>query len=165
MSVFIAKKIIKKQPQEKQTEARLRNLIGAIASFVGIIANCLIGVSKLIVGLIFSSISVASDGLNNISDTASSAVSMISFKIADKPADKKHPFGHARAEYLAAMIISFIIIMLGLELIKSSVEKIIANKASTFSYITIGILIFSVLVKVMLFIYNFAMYKKINSST
>ncbi len=88
MSVFIAKKILKKQPQEKQTDARLRNLIGAIASFVGIIANCLIGVSKLIVGLIFSSISVASDGLNNISDTASSAVSMISFKIADKPADK-----------------------------------------------------------------------------
>ncbi len=165
MSVFIAKKILKKQPQEKQTDARLRNLIGAIASFVGIIANCLIGVSKLIVGLIFSSISVASDGLNNISDTASSAVSMISFKIADKPADKKHPFGHARAEYLAAMIISFIIIMLGLELIKSSVEKIIANTASTFSYITIGILIFSILVKVMLFIYNFTMYKKINSST
>ena len=129
MSVFIAKKILKKQPQEKQTDARLRNLIGAIASFVGIIANCLIGVSKLIVGLIFSSISVASDGLNNISDTASSAVSMISFKIADKPADKKHPFGHARAEYLAAMIISFIIIMLGLELIKSSVEKIIDRKS------------------------------------
>ncbi len=157
MSVFIAKKILKKQPQEKQTDARLRNLIGAIASFVGIIANCLIGVSKLIVGLIFSSISVASDGLNNISDTASSAVSMISFKIADKPADKKHPFGHARAEYLAAMIISFIIIMLGLELIKSSVEKIIANTASTFSYIN------DCLVSIMILISTFiSHYLKVN---
>ena len=79
MSVFIAKQIINKQPKEKQTEARFRNLIGIIASFIGIIANCLIGVAKLVVGLIFSSISVASDGLNNISDTASSAVSLISF--------------------------------------------------------------------------------------
>ncbi len=165
MSVIIAKQIIKKQPIEKQTEARFRNLIGVIASIVGIIANCFIGVAKLVVGLIFSSISVASDGLNNISDTASSAVSLISFKIADKPADKKHPFGHARAEYLAAMIISFIIIMLGIELVKSSIEKIIENTASTFSFITIGILIFSIAVKIILFAYNFAMFKKIKSST
>ena len=165
MSVIIAKQIIKKQPIEKQTEAKFRNLIGVIASIVGIIANCFIGVAKLVVGLIFSSISVASDGLNNISDTASSAVSLISFKIADKPADKKHPFGHARAEYLAAMIISFIIIMLGIELVKSSIEKIIENTASTFSFITIGILIFSIAVKIILFAYNFAMFKKIKSST
>lgn len=165
MSVFIAQKIIKKQPKEKQTDARLRNLIGVVASFVGIIANCIIGLSKLIVGLLFHSISVASDGLNNISDTASSAVSMISFKIADKPADKKHPFGHARAEYLAAMIISFLIIMLGIQLVKSSVEKIIENTAQEFSYITIGILVFSIVVKIGLFVYNFKMYKKINSAT
>lgn len=165
MSEFIAKKIIKKQPQEKQTESRLRNLIGVVASFVGIIANCIIGCSKLVVGLIFSSISVASDGLNNISDTASSAVSMISFKIADKPADKKHPFGHARAEYLAVMIISFLIIMVGIELVKSSIEKIIENTASSFSFITIGILIFSIIVKIILFVYNFCMYKKIKSAT
>lgn len=165
MSEFIAKKIIKKQSPNKQTDARLRNLIGVVASFVGIIANLLIGTAKLAVGLIFSSISVASDGLNNISDTASSAVSMISFKIADKPADKKHPFGHARAEYLAAMIISFFIIMVGIELIKSSIEKITQNTAATFSYITIGILCFSILVKICLFIYNMAMYKKIKSAT
>lgn len=165
MSVFIAKKIIKKQPTEKQTDARLRNLIGVVASFVGIIANCIIGLAKLVVGLVFHSISVASDGLNNISDTASSGVSMISFKIADKPADKKHPFGHARAEYLAAMIISFLIIMLGIELVKSSIEKIIQNTAQEFSYITIGILAFSILVKIALFVYNFKMYKKINSAT
>lgn len=165
MSVYIAKKIIKKQPIEKQTDARLRNLIGIIASFVGIIANVIIGTAKLAVGLIFGSISVASDGLNNISDTASSGVSLISFKIADKPADKKHPFGHARAEYLAAMIISFIIITLGLELVKSSVEKIIENAAVSFSYITIGVLSFSIAVKVGLFVYNFLMYKKINSAT
>lgn len=165
MSVIIAKQIIKKQPIEKQTQARFRNLIGVIASVIGIIANCFIGVAKLVVGLIFSSISVASDGLNNISDTASSAVSLISFKIADKPADKKHPFGHARAEYLAAMIISFIIIMLGIELVKSSIEKIIQNTASTFSFITIGILVFSIVVKIILFAYNFAMFKKIQSST
>jgi len=165
MSEFIAKKIIKKQSPDKQTDARLRNLIGVVASFVGIIANLLIGTAKLAVGLIFSSISVASDGLNNISDTASSAVSMISFKIADKPADKKHPFGHARAEYLAAMIISFFIIMVGIELIKSSIEKITQNTAATFSYITIGILCFSILVKICLFIYNMAMYKKIKSAT
>lgn len=165
MSVYIAKKIIKKQPEDKQTESRLRNLIGAVASFVGIIANCIVGVAKLVAGLIFHSISVASDGLNNISDTASSAVSMISFKIADKPADKKHPFGHARAEYLAAMIISFLIIMLGIELVKSSIEKIIQNTAQEFSYITIGILVFSIVVKIGLFIYNYRMFKKINSAT
>lgn len=165
MSEFIAKQIIKKQPQEKQTTSRLRNLIGVVASAVGIIANCIIGCCKLVVGLIFNSISVASDGLNNLSDTASSAVSMISFKIADKPADKKHPFGHARAEYLAAMIISFLIIMVGIELIKTSIEKIIQNQASSFSYITIGILVFSILVKIVLFVYNLCMYKKINSQT
>lgn len=165
MSIFIADKIIKKQSEEKQTPARFRNLVGVIASIVGIISNCIIGVAKLVIGLIFSSISVASDGLNNISDTASSTVSLISFKIADKPADKKHPFGHARVEYLSAMIISFIIIVLGGGLIKSSIEKIINNDSSTFSYITIGILVFSILVKIILFFYNYRMYKKINSAT
>lgn len=165
MSVYIAKKILNKKSKEQQTESRLRNLIGVIASFVGIIANCIVGVAKLVVGLVFHSISVASDGLNNISDTASSAVSMISFKIADKPADKKHPFGHARAEYLAAMIISFLIIMLGIELVKSSIQKIIANTSGEFSYITIGILAFSIFVKICLFLYNFAMYKQIKSTT
>lgn len=165
MSVFIANKIIKRQPKEKQTDARLRNLIGEIASIIGIIANCIIGAAKLAIGLVFKSISVASDGLNNISDTASSAVSLISFKIADKPADKKHPFGHARAEYLAAMIISFLIIFLGVELVKSSIEKIISNAAQSFSFVTIGILVFSIVVKIALFAYNFLMYKKINSAT
>lgn len=165
MSVYIANKILKKQPIEKQTPARLRNIIGMIASGVGILANAFIGLSKLIIGLIFDSISVASDGLNNISDTASSTVSLVSFKIADKPADKKHPFGHARVEYLSAMIISFIIIAIGIELIRTSISKIIENSVSTFSYITIGVLSFSILIKILLFAYNYSMYKKIKSDT
>ena len=103
------------------------------------------------------------DGINNLSDCGSSVVSLISFKIASKPADKKHPYGHQRIEYVASMIISFLILIVAVELVKESVNKIINPSESVFSYLTLAALIVSILVKLFMFFYQKNLAKKINS--
>ena len=142
----------------------VRRAYGTMVSIVGIILNILLAAGKFTVGLLFGAIAIQADALNNLTDAASQIVALISFKIAAKPADHDHPFGHARIEYVASMIVSFLILLIGWELLSGSVEKIIHPAQTTFSWISIGVLAVSVLVKLWLFVFNRKIAKRIDSS-
>lgn len=145
--------------------SKVREGYGKLSSILGIICNALLSSCKILVGLIFSSVSITADGINNLSDAASSIVTLVGFKLASKPADEEHPFGHARIEYIAGLIVAFIILMLGIELIKTSVSKIISPKPLEFSIIMIVVLIFSILVKLFMYFANMSLSEKISSAT
>ena len=104
--------------------AQVRTAIGSIAGFVGICCNVLLFAMKLLVGLLAGSVSIMADALNNLSDASGSIVTLVGFKMAGKPADEHHPYGHARAEYLSALAVAGLIFFIGFELVKSSLEKI-----------------------------------------
>ena len=140
-----------------------RKKLGALTSVIGVIANVLLAAVKIIVGLIFGAISVLADGLNNLADTFSSGLSLISFKLSSKPADKDHPFGHERTEYVLAMFISFLILLVAFELLKESVSKIINPNIMNFSWLVIIVLSLSILGKLMLFVLNIKVSKLIQS--
>lgn len=145
--------------------SKVREGYGKFSSILGIICNALLSSSKILVGLIFGSVSITADGINNLSDAASSVVTLVGFKLASKPADEEHPFGHARIEYIAGLIVAFIILMLGIELIKTSFAKIISPKPLEFSIIMIVVLIFSILVKLFMYFANMNLSERISSAT
>ena len=145
------------------TNTKSREHQGKIASIVGIFANIFLAVGKIVVGALFGLISVLADGLNNLTDCGSSIVSLLSFKISSKPADKEHPYGHERIEYVASLAVSFVILLIAFELLKESITKIITPQAFTFSIIIIITLLISILIKMLMFIYYRAIAKKINS--
>lgn len=136
---------------------------GKIASVIGIIFNVLLAGAKIAVGSIFGALSILADGLNNLSDCGSSVMSLVSFKLANKPADEEHPFGHERIEYVLSMAVAFIILIIAFELLKESIIKIINPEQVEFSYLIIGVLFGSIVIKIGLFIYNRIIAKKINS--
>lgn len=140
-----------------------REKIGKNVSIIGCIINIFLAISKIITGSIFGLISVVADGLNNLFDCASSAISFISFKISSKPADIEHPYGHERAEYVCSLAVSFIILLVAFELLKESVTKIISPASVTFSVIVLVVLIVSIVVKFIMHLYYRSMHKKINS--
>ncbi len=143
----------------------VRRAYGTLASVVGIILNLLIAGAKVIVGVIFGSISIQADGINNFSDAGSQIISLISFKIASKPADKEHPFGHARIEYVASMIVSFFILIISFNLFSESVTKLFSGESGVeFSWIMIIVLGVSIAVKLWLCLFNSKLAKRINSS-
>ena len=131
-----------------------RKKYGFLSGITGIILNLLLFTGKLIAGILSGAVSVVADALNNLSDAGSSIVNMVGFKIAMTPPDREHPFGHGRAEYVAGLIISFIITLMGVELAKSSVDKIIVPEAPDISVLTFVILFASVLVKLWMFFFN-----------
>ena len=133
---------------------------GVFASAVGIILNVFLAGFKIVAGAISGVLSVMADGINNLSDCGSSVVSLISFKLASKPADKKHPYGHQRIEYVASMIISFIILIVAVELVKESANKILNPTESVFSLLTLVALIVSICVKLFMFFYQSNLAKK-----
>ncbi|MFI3252655.1 MAG: cation diffusion facilitator family transporter [bacterium] len=143
----------------------VREKKGITASIIGCIVNFILFLIKLIIGLFSNSISVIGDAINNLTDMGSAVVSLLGFKISSKPADKEHPFGHQRAEYIAGLIISIVIIVVGIEVFSNSIQKIINNDNTNYSYVTVIVLIVSIILKVMLAIYNFKIGKKINSIT
>lgn len=134
-----------------------------ISSIIGIVANILLSLAKMICGFLFSNISVMADGINNLSDCGTSIVTFIGYKLAEKPADKEHPFGHARLEYITGFIISSIIMFIGFELLISSLDKILNPPLLKFSKLTIFILVMSIFVKYVLYKYNKNIGEKINS--
>lgn len=140
-----------------------RQKIGTGASIVGIIANVLLFAGKFLMGTLVGSISMRADGINNLSDAGSSVISLISFKISSKPADRKHPYGHARIEYVASMIVSFIVLIIGIDLLKESIGKIINPTSTEFSIISIVVLGVSVLIKLALALFNSSLGKRIDS--
>lgn len=149
----------------EQAQYNIRARIGKLSGAVGIICNCLLAAGKLIVGHMTSSMSITADGLNNLSDGASSIVTLLGFKLAEKPADRKHPYGHARIEYIAGLTVAVMILFIGLELGKSSVQKFINPEPIEFSFTAVWVLCASILVKLFMMLFNLKMGRRINSNT
>ena len=137
-------------PEAPDVRSQYGNLSGA----VGIVLNTLLFVAKLAAGLVTNSISIVGDAFNNLSDTASSVIAVLSFRLSRKPADKEHPFGHARFEYFASTIVAVLILVVSFNLIQSSVNKILHPEAVSFSWLAIIILALSILLKLWLYIFN-----------
>lgn len=148
----------------EQAQYNIRARIGKLSGAVGIICNCLLAAGKLIVGHMTSSMSITADGLNNLSDGASSIVTLLGFKLAEKPADRKHPYGHARIEYIAGLTVAVMILFIGLELGKSSAEKLINPEPIEFSFTAVWVLCASILVKLFMMLFNLKMGRRINSN-
>lgn len=146
-------------------DPKVRNAYGVLAAAVGIFLNILLSGAKIAVGLIFNSVAVLGDGFNNVTDAGSSVVNLLGFRWANKPADKDHPFGHARYEYITGLIIAFIVLFLGIELGRNSIEKIVGKGSSDASIITMAVLAASILVKVFMYFYYRKTAKKINSGS
>ncbi len=156
-------KLFIKNPNDTTSPA-VRRAYGTLVSTVGIILNLLLAAGKFSVGLLFGAISIQADALNNLSDAGSQIISLITFKMAAKPADRDHPFGHARIEYVSSMIVSFFILIIGWELLSDSVDKVFHPMETVFSWVSVGILGASVLVKLWLCFFNRKIAKKIDSS-
>lgn len=150
---------------DAMSQSATRTAIGKLAGFVGIVCNILLFAGKLIVGLLAGSVSIIADALNNLSDASSSIVTLVGFRLAEKPADEEHPYGHARYEYLAGLAVSVIIIIIGFELAKSSVDKILHPSTVTFTAVTAIILLLSILMKLWMMHFNRTLGKQIQSTT
>ncbi len=161
MTKFVIKKFIKNY--ENTGDEKVRESYGVLAGILGIICNAILVGIKLSIGTVMGSIAIISDGLNNLSDTGSSLVSVIGAKLSNKKPDRDHPFGHGRLEYVAALIVSFIIIFVGIETITSSFEKILNPSQVKFNYVMIIILTLSCLIKLWMYSYNKYMGEKIDS--
>jgi cation diffusion facilitator family transporter len=146
------------------TDPRVRTAYGVMVSITGIVVNLLLFLAKFTVGTLFGAISIVADAVNNLSDAGTQIISLISFRISSKPADREHPFGHARIEYVASMIVSFLVLLVGVELLKSSIQQIFSPERPESSPIAIAVLIGSILFKLWLALFNRTIGKRINSS-
>lgn len=145
-------------------DVKVRGRYGLLCGLVGIACNVILCSLKIAVGIITSSISVIADGLNNLSDMGSSVITMIGFKLAGKPADSDHPFGHGRMEYMSAFVVSVIILIVGGELFISSVKDLLNGTAApVYDKTAVIVLAVSILVKLWMFIFNRKLGKKINA--
>ncbi|MBQ8768200.1 MAG: cation transporter, partial [Oscillospiraceae bacterium] len=157
-------KLFIKHP-EGTGDPKTRSAIGKLSGVVGIIANLLLFAGKLVAGLLSGSVSITADAMNNLSDASSSIVTFVGFKLAEKPADEDHPYGHARFEYLSGLAVAALIIVIGFELAKTSVQKIFNPAAVAFSGVTVAVLLGSIAMKLWLAIFNGTLSKKIHSGT
>lgn len=148
---------------ENVEKVSVRTAYGVLASGVGIFCNVLLTIVKLLIGLGMNSVSVTADAINNLSDAGSSVIGLVGVKMAEKPADEDHPFGHGRMEYIAALVVSFLIIDVGLSFFKESVGKIMSPEELNFSLVSVGILILSVGVKFWMGLFNKKLGNKIDS--
>ena len=144
---------------------RVRSAYGKAASFVGIGSNVVLFIGKLIVGTISGSVAITADAANNLSDASSSVISLLGFKLADRPADEDHPYGHGRFEYLSGLMVAVMIMVIGVELMKGSVQKIIAPTPVAMSGWTVLVLAGSIAVKMWQSAFNRRIGKKIDSKT
>ncbi len=164
MTHLLIKLFVKNSDSVK--DQKVRAAYGNLGSIVGIICNLLLCALKITIGLISGSISITADGFNNLSDMASSIVTIIGFKLSNKPADSDHPFGHGRVEHMSAFIVCVLIMLVGFELLKSSVSALITNSAPpTYSLWAIVILAISIVIKFWMFIFNRKLGKKIDSDS
>ncbi|MBE5934245.1 MAG: cation transporter [Lachnospiraceae bacterium] len=163
MANVLLKVLTKKE--ENISDLKVRAAVGKASGLIGIICNCILSVCKIIVGLLSSSVSIIADALNNISDAASAIVTLVGFKLAEKPADKEHPYGHARFEYLSGLAVAVMMLVIGLELVKSSVEKILNPTSIDMTFSTGVVLVISIIVKFGLYVLNNILGKSINSHT
>lgn len=157
-------KLFIKNCEDTQNPA-VRSSIGKLAGLTGIVCNCLLTVLKLVIGLLVGSMAIIADGVNNLSDAASSLTTLLGFRMAQRPADKQHPYGHARYEYLSGLAVAALILLIGAELVKSSIAKIINPEPIDISAATIALLAASVAVKLWMSGFYKTLGKKINSTT
>ena len=136
---------------------------GVLSGAVGIACNLLLTIAKFLIGSLTNSIAITADAVNNLSDAGSSAVTLFSFKAANRPADDEHPFGHGRIEYIAALGVAFLILMMGFELVRSSIDKIMHPEALAFSVPALIVLLLSIGVKIWMAIFNHQLGKRIDS--
>ena len=162
MTKFLIQKFIKNP--DDINNLKVRRNYGTLSSVVGIICNVFLFILKYIMGTLSGSISVVSDAFNNLSDSAGCMVTLLGYKLASKPADKDHPFGHGRMEYLTALTIAVLILIVAFELFRNSVNKIIHPEKLTFSLIVLISLLVSILIKLWMSFFNAFLGKKINSS-
>lgn len=162
MTQFLITKFIK--DSDNINDSKVREKYGTLSSFVGIACNIILFVFKLIVGTIANSISITSDAFNNLSDCATSIITLFGYKMAAKPADKEHPFGHGRMEYILSFILAIIILMVGYELVKNSVKELIDPSQINFSIVSTVVLVFSILLKIWMSKFNNKLGTKLNNS-
>ena len=146
-------------------DPKVRAAIGILSGIVGIVCNVLLCGGKLAVGIATGSVSITADAMNNLSDATSSVVTMLGFRLAERPADEEHPFGHARYEYLSGLAVSALILIIGVELAKSSLDKVLHPAAVEFGWTTAAVLVGSILVKLWMSLFNTRLSKTIHSAT
>lgn len=162
-SNFLVKSFVKNY--DNVSDVKVRGAYANLAGIVGIVTNLMLFIIKLSVGLLSNSVSILADAFNNLSDAASSIITIIGFKMANKPADAEHPFGHGRIEYITAMIVSFMVMLVGLQFVKTSFQKIINPTLVTFELWPFILLLISIGFKLWLSKFNKSIGNKINSST
>lgn len=163
MNDFLCRIFVKDYQNTKDPEVRER--YGKFAGIVGILSNVVLCAAKILVGVIAGSIAIIADGINNLADASSSIITLAGFKLASMPEDKEHPYGHARIEYISGMIVSVLIVVVGIELIKSSVDKIMNPSPLEFSWSIVVVLLLAILVKIWQAMFNINIGKKIKSLT
>lgn len=150
---------------ENTEDPKVRENYGKFAGVIGIISNLILCIIKILIGVFSKSIAIIADGINNLADASSSIITLVGFKLAAQPEDEDHPYGHARIEYLTGLFVSVFIIVIGVQLLKSSVDKILHPDTMDFSYVTIAVLIIAILIKLWQSAFNVSIGKKINSVT
>ncbi len=161
MTDFLCRLFIK--DPENVKNPRVRSAYGTLCAIVGIVLNLLLFAGKFIVGTLSHSLSIRADAINNLTDAGSQIVSLVSFRIAAKPADRDHPYGHARMEYVASMIVSMLILIIGYQLFRDSIDKLLHPEPMVFRWVSVGVLVASILVKLWLGLFNRRVGKKIDS--
>ena len=161
MTEFLVRHFVK--DYQSVEKSAVRTAYGVLASIVGILCNVCLFLVKFVVGLLVNSVSVTADAFNNLSDAASSVISFVGVKMAGKPADKEHPFGHGRIEYIAALIVSFLVLEVGFTFLKDSISKIRHPEVLNFQLVSVVILVLSIGMKLWLGIFNRQLGKRIDS--
>lgn len=162
MTALIIRLFIK--DEQNTANPAIRTKYGVVSSVVGIICNVLLALLKFFLGIISNSIAITADAANNLSDSASSIVTLLGFKLSSKPADREHPFGHGRIEYICSLVVAFLVLLVGFELGKSSVLRIISGEHAIFSPFVVAGLAISVLLKFWLFLFNKKLGREIDST-
>lgn len=156
---LLIRRFVLSRPEDKQ-----RGAYGTLCSLLGIALNILLFAGKFLAGTLAASVAITADAFNNLSDAGSSIVSLVGFKLAGQKPDTEHPFGHGRFEYLSGLVVAAAIVIMGYELLRTSFEKVLHPEAIDFSWLSVGILAVSILVKVYMFSYNRRIGKRINSA-
>lgn len=159
---YLLKRLIK--GNDDYTDRKLRGRIGYFSGIVGLLINLLLSIIKLVIGLMASSIAITADAFNNLADAASSVITMVGFKLSSAPPDKEHPYGHGRIEYLTALMIALMVMVVGIQFIKSSVNRIMNPQPVNFKWMTLALLGISIIVKIWLSVFNKRLGDKISSA-
>ena len=162
MTAFLIRLLL--PPGADPGDPQVRQRCGSVSGGVGIALNALLFLGKLLSGLATGSIAVVADAFNNLSDAASSVITLVGFRLAGQDADQEHPFGHGRMEYLTGLVVALAILLMGVEIGKSSLEKIFSPEVTTFSWMAVVILFLSILVKLWMFFFNRTLGRRIGSA-